>query len=189
MPVVLRTSYQAVLRCYRVLSDPVLSDGDKVDLCLHFLLHGRPLLRLISRKRKTQLFTKLFDSYVNIDVQNNGKEGPRAIDFNQDAGYIYSAFWQCYDIDLLGKRGRRLHWWKFVALLSGLSDDTRIMQIVDIRTRPLPKPTKYNADTRLALLKAKSRYSLRISEEERQAQYQQGLAKVAMSLIQLAGRR
>ena len=87
--------------------------------------------------------------------------------------------------DLVGK-DRKLHWWSFIALFSGLSDDTKIVQIMSIRSRPLPKPTKFNAEERRQLMKLKHLYRLELSEGERKQQFQKGLAKVAIALQGLA---
>ena len=108
-------------------------------------------------------------------------------DFNQDAWAVYSSFMQCYHLDLLGA-DKNLHWWSFTALFNGLSDDTKIMQIISIRSRPLPKPTKYNAEERRQLIKLKQLYKLNLSEEERKKQFQDGLAKIAVALHTLAER-
>lgn len=136
-------------------------------------------------KKRQELFRVYFDSFVHVGKQKKGTK--KVLDFSQDAQYIYSSFWQCYGLDLLGK-DRRLHWWSFVALLGGLSDDTRLMQVISIRTRPLPKPTKYNQEERAQLIKLKQMYKLNLSEEERKRQFQEGLAKIATALHTLAER-
>lgn len=64
-----------------------------------------------------------------------------------------------------------------MALFNGLSDDTKIMQIISIRSRPLPKPTKYNAEERRQLIKLKQLYKLNLSEEERKSNSKMGLQK------------
>lgn len=130
-------------------------------------------------KKRQELFRVYFDSFVHVGKQKKGTK--KVLDFSQDAQYIYSSFWQCYGLDLLGK-DRKLHWWSFVSLLGGLSDDTRLMQVISIRTRPLPKPTKYNQEERAQLMKLKAEYTLKLTEEERRQQYQEGLAKLALSL-------
>lgn len=55
--------------------------------------------------------------------------GERVLDFRLDAPFIYSAFFQCYKIDLLKTD---LHWWQFQALLEGLTG-TRLNEILEIR--------------------------------------------------------
>ena len=105
--------------------------------------------------------------------------------FTQDAPYIYAAFRQTYGINLLEERGK-LHWWEFNALLQGLGEDTRFVQIVQIRQRPLPKPDKHNREEIARLVKLKHEYALEFSEEERQAHLQEGLRKMYDVMMSMA---
>lgn len=181
----LRPAFRRVLQCYRVMREAALSEIQKIDLCLQLLL--RPLSRLrlhfLNGAQKAELFQRIFQELV--DTGEKKASGPRTFDFDQDAGPIYAAFFQCYGLDLLG-RDRNLHWWKFVQLFSGLPEDTRMMQIVSIRSRPLPKPTKYNAEERQNLLRLKSAYRLEESEQQRRERMQEGLRKMAVMLEGLA---
>lgn len=54
-----------------------------------------------------------------------------AYDFDIDADLIYSAFLQQYGIDLVDTD---MHWYKFIALMQGISDDTRFGKIIGYRT-------------------------------------------------------
>lgn len=49
-----------------------------------------------------------------------------------DGDYIYSSFLQAYGIDLLEVQDS-LHWLKFNALINGLPDNTKLMQVMQIR--------------------------------------------------------
>ena len=110
---------------------------------------------------------------------------PRAMDFEQDAALIYAAFRQAYGIDLHAEIGR-MHWLTFLALLEGLPGDTRFSDVVSIRVRPLPDPTKTNAKERAELMRLKQKYAVRVSEDERQSGLQSGLRKIAECLLALA---
>ncbi len=182
----LRTAFRRVLQCYRVLEEDALDDADKIGLCL------RLLLRPVSRRRaarlpfakKLRLFEQIFREFV--DVGEKKQDGARkTFDFDQDAGYIYAAFFQCYGLDLLG-RDKGLHWWKFVKLLGGLPEETRFMQIVSIRARPLPKPTKFNAEERQQLLRLKGLFRLEENEDDKRRRLQDGLRKMAVMLEGMA---
>lgn len=86
--------------------------------------------------------------------------GLQAISFVQDWGYISAAFLQAYGIDL-EKNLSKMHWKKFVDLLRSVPDETRLSKIMDIRTMPLPKPTKYNAEERARLSRLKAQYAIK----------------------------
>lgn len=53
------------------------------------------------------------------------------IDYEIDADLIYSAFWQRYGIDLKEK-DLHLHWYKFQALLAGLTE-TKLNKVMEYR--------------------------------------------------------
>lgn len=181
----LRTSYRIVLQCFRVMSDDTLDDGDKIELCMDLLL--RPISRFRSRRLSAGNQIRLFEAIFREYVDTGGKQntGGKAMDFDQDAGYIYAAFAQCYGMDILGK-DQNLHWWKFAQLLGGISEDTKLAQIVSIRVRPLPKPTKYNVEERQNLLRLKSLYRLEETEEEKRRRLQDGLRKMAATMEGMA---
>lgn len=104
------------------------------------------------------------DEYL-IDILGNKFKPPkkekgeeRTYDFVHDAKYIYSSFFKDYQMDLYSFHGK-LHWVQFLALFEGLSDDTRIKQIINIRTRELPSG-KGTEKEREELLRLKNIYKL-----------------------------
>lgn len=56
--------------------------------------------------------------------------------FDYDMDLIYAAFLQQYGINLLRTN---MHWWEFKALLNGLTDKTKFVQVVGYRTADLSK--------------------------------------------------
>lgn len=179
----IRPELYRVLRCNAILSDSILEDTDKLDLCLALLLrYKRQIPHSIADK--AVLFQSIFSFLAGENKTSS--DSKKVFDFEQDAAYIYAAFYQCYHIDLCSRHGRKLHWHQFISLFGGLSEDTRLMQIIQIRSRPMPKATKYNAEERQALAKLKMIYRLDVSEEERQKQLEQGLTKIAIALQSIA---
>lgn len=76
-----------------------------------------------------------------------GGNGDRVIDYELDADLIYSAFYQCYKIDLLeiDKSGHfiPLHWHKFTALLNGLTG-TKLNEVMGYRSYNENDKTDYS---------------------------------------------
>lgn len=104
----------------------------------------------------------------NIDKKKSKKSGSgkKIYDYNYDADYIYAAFFEQYHIDLAEQE---LHWWKFSALFSALSEDCMISKIITYRvidTKGMEKEQKafYNRMKRLCQLPED------ISEEESERQ-------------------
>lgn len=104
--------------------------------------------------------------------------GVRSFDWEQDAAVIYASFLSAYGIDLFSMRGK-LHWTAFIALLQNLPADSAFGRLIDIRTCEVPRVTKYNQKQVQNLMKAKAAYRLRLTEEERKAQWQSGLQNLA----------
>lgn len=105
-------------------------------------------------------------------------------DFEQDADLIRAAFLQVYGIDLYTAK---LHWLEFSALLACLPEGNRYSDVLGIRARPMPAPTKYNAKEREWLAKAKADLALHVSDEEARVTLENSLRGVAASLLALAG--
>ena len=110
--------------------------------------------------------------------------GQKLTDFEQDADLIRAAFWQAYGVNLWRDK---LHWFEFSALLAGLPNGSRYVDILGIRARPMPEVTKYNAKEREALARAKAACALRVPENEREANIQHGLRVMAEQLLMMAG--
>ena len=75
---------------------------------------------------------------------------------------------QTYGIDLY-ECADTLQWCKFIALFSALPDDTAISQIMSIRGRELPAPTKSNREEIQRLTELKLIYALPHSQSSASA--------------------
>ncbi len=90
--------------------------------------------------------------------------GVPAYNLKTDFEYIYAAFLGEYGIDLTETK---MHWWKFLRLLSCLSDKNKFSQIVSFRCMETSKIK--NKDVRAFYEKMKKRYrlpDLRTTEEK-----------------------
>ena len=109
--------------------------------------------------------------------------GPKMTDVEQDADLIRAAFLQEYGVNLWRDK---LHWLEFTALLSGLPEGSKYTEILGIRARPMPPPTKYNAELRRWLRQAKAECAVRMTEKEQADSYRRGLRAMAESLLGMA---
>lgn len=161
----LNLAFDRVLSAMDLLEEQTLFEEDRVRAALGLLVRGKP-------PRSPELLKAIFDHFP----KSGEPGGPRVFDFGQDGALIYAAFWQAYGVDLQAMRGK-LHWFAFLALLEALPEDTRFSQIVDIRSRPVPAATKYNAQEIAWLLRQKARFALKPREGE-------GLQSALHSLMQ-----
>lgn len=114
--------------------------------------------------------------------QKPKKDAKKVTDFVQDAGMIRAAFRQAYGIDLYRDK---LHWFEFSELLNAIPEGSRYTEVIGIRTRPMPKATKWNAEERQWLLKAKADVALHLSEKEQAKQYEEDVGKVFAGLMNI----
>lgn len=103
-----------------------------------------------SIEEMSKVFKSVFEEHISLsDVEDNHVEYDLAgnpmkttasddtkqrapYDIRYDGDYIYSSFLQAYGIDLFDVQGK-LHWRKFNALLSGLPEGTKLMEVIKIR--------------------------------------------------------
>jgi hypothetical protein len=84
-----------------------------------------------SFEREEEMIDILQFAYPQNILPRGESIGIKILDYSIDADYIYSAFMQQYGIDLI--EVEELHWHKFKALLGGLSDSTKLVQIMGYR--------------------------------------------------------
>lgn len=106
----------------------------------------------------------------------------RITSFEQDAPLIRAAFRQVYGIDLYRDK---LTWFEFTELLQGLPDGNRYEDVIGIRVKPLPAPTKYNQKEREALLKAKQEVALHLTELEAAKKYDADVSRIFNGLLSM----
>ncbi|KXT69321.1 Phage protein [Streptococcus gordonii] len=69
---------------------------------------------------------------------DSDKDDKPLFSIKYDGEYIFASFMQAYQMDLIEEQGK-LHWKKFNALLSGLPDGTKFVEVMKIRAW---KPSK-----------------------------------------------
>lgn len=178
----LNTSFDAMLRIFALQRDQLFSPMQRIETAVEIL--NRKATRLPVLK-KVEFFNDAISMLTAEKHARTAESGPRSLDFEQDAAYIYAGFLQAYGIDLLQQAGK-LDWRCFVALFQGLPDTTKIKEIISIRRRPIPALTKYNAAEIKSLMEAKAFFAVRLSEEESQEMFQRGVDRLAASLVSRA---
>lgn len=136
---------------------------------------------LLSHKNPPKNVRALYNELCNVLFEEpQGTDEKHLTSFEQDAPLIRAAFRQVYGIDLFRDD---LTWFEFTELLQGLPEGNRYEDVVGIRARPLPAPTKYNAKEREWLLKAKQSVALRLTEKEQQKKYEQDVGRIFAGIM------
>ncbi len=160
-------SFDNVLRLIDLISDKEIDDFTKVTVGTEMLL-GVCFLHELEIRSK--IFIDLFENTVGKEAKDNqpvdleGNPVPqskskRTYSLKEDADYIFASFYQDYGIDLHEMHGK-LHWLKFRALLSGLTEGSKFMRVLDIRTMELPTG-KGSAKQASQVKKLKEQYALK----------------------------
>lgn len=115
-----RTDYRYWLLFYRIVSQGKFKLGD-----LYFLFKDE--------MPQCDFIPALVDFFENPNStpKSQGGNKDKAIDYIEDGEYIYASFMQAYGIDLLKVN---MHWHKFKALVTGLPKDTKMSEIMALRT-------------------------------------------------------
>ena len=174
----LNLAFDNIINMFDLFKTDILVSGEIAQFVLEMLIVN-PI------GVKSDAIDMIFNDYINIAKKSNDNS-MRVLDYKQDSMYIYSSFMADYGIDLFEQQGK-LHWWKFVSLLSGLSEKSKMREIMGIRSRPLPEPNKYNQKEIANLIELKQYYALDISQDERERNFKQGIARLAENLKQKAG--
>lgn len=167
----LNLSFDNVLKVLELFRDGVLSNYEKYEFALAMLINDR-------KSPPVKAAEIIFNDYISLNKNKCSSGNLRLFDFEQDSIYIYSSFMTDYGIDLFEEQNK-LHWWKFISLFQGLSDKTKMREVMNIRQRPVPEPNKYNAEEIRRLYELKEYYALNISQEEREQNFRSGIEHLA----------
>lgn len=141
-------SFDNILRLFEMWRDEDVPEFVKPHFGIR-ILTGETL-EDFSVEEMSEIFNEVFEEHISLaDVKDNhveydlagnpmkttasnGKQEQAPYDIRFDGDYIYASFLQAYAIDLFDVQGE-LHWKKFNALLSGLPEGTKFMEVIKIR--------------------------------------------------------
>ena len=141
-------SFDNVLRLFEMWRDEDVPEFVKPHFGIR-ILTGETL-EDFTVEEMSEVFNEVFEEHISLSTvednhveydlagnpmkttASNGKQEQAPYDIRYDGDYIYASFLQAYGIDLFDVQGK-LHWKKFNALLSGLPEGTKFMEVIKIR--------------------------------------------------------
>lgn len=144
----LNLSFDNVLRLFEMWRDEDVPEFVKPHFGIR-ILTGETLEEF-TVEEMSEVFNEVFEEHISLSTvednhveydlagnpmkttASNGKQEQAPYDIRYDGDYIYASFMQAYGIDLFDVQGE-LHWKKFNALLSGLPEGTKFMEVIKIR--------------------------------------------------------
>ena len=179
-------AFDNVLKVYELQKDDMFSFTEILDLSLSLLVINKWRIKKLNYNDKANVLKEIMVEFIN--PKSKSTDNQKVFDFNQDSNYIYSSFMLDYGIDLVDYQGK-LDWRKFLALFQGLSEGTKIRQVIGIRTAEIPEANKHNKQQIMKLIEAKNYYALEFTEEEMEEQFNKSLDKLASALEKKAVRK
>lgn len=153
-------SFDTVLMVQKLFREEELSGIAKLQQALKMLLLNSRKAMQLPPEAMQELLREVFDCCINTQERPQTKPGkPPAFDFDYDGEYIYASFMLDYRIDLVDMQGY-LHWKKFVSLFQGLSEHTKIREVMRIRAMDIPRFTGKNSKQIQEIQELKSYYAL-----------------------------
>lgn len=112
----INTDFRVAIRCEQVATDYNISNNERA-LAIIYLLFGEKALNDVDNYEQFLILAKKFlGCGKEIDSEENERDPD--MDFVEDYDYIEASFMSDYHIDL---ENQKMHWWKFMKLINGLS--------------------------------------------------------------------
>ena len=167
------------LRTAALLGDENIGDEIKYRAVLSLLLCApwKGLALLLPSGKRRRLAERLLDALTGQSLSGGGSAAPakRLVSLERDGALIYAALLQSYGIDLLRDR---IDWRALPALLAGVSSDSCLYRVMEIRAAELPDEKTAGAAAVQRLKRLKRAFSL---EEETLQQGFERLFSTALS--------
>lgn len=172
------TDFRNVIRMNEIMARVDLTDEARDWLALRCMMRHPP------RRRDRQIEALKALREMLFSTKRGGVDEKKITDIEQDAELIFAAFLQEYGVNLWRDQ---LSWFEFTALLAGIAEGTRYSDVLTIRARPMPKPTKWNVEERAWLAKAKAAHALELTDEEMAENYDRSVRSIFDGLLSMAG--
>ena len=125
-----KTDFKVWLRFYKTVTDRTKSPAEKFTEAVLYCFDSTKCKKLPPDYEKTM--SLLLDFFAGMPKGTSGGNGKKKVfDFTEDAEYIFTSFFREYGIDL---SETSMHWYKFLALLGGLSEESRLKKVIAWRS-------------------------------------------------------
>lgn len=127
------TDFRQAIKFELLMQDGNIEDDEKIALALNLFYKK---VSNVKKQLDDIVWFYLKGKELEESKSNNSSNNQQIYSFEYDADYIFSAFMETYGIDL---NEIKMHWWKFKAMFDGLSDSTKLVEIMGYRAIDLSK--------------------------------------------------
>lgn len=118
------TDYRTALKCFDVINNKKITDFERAIAVIYLLFDFVP-------EKDINLFLEKAKIFLEHNKNNKSKkERKKDLDLKQDISYINASFMSTYHKDITKEK---MHFWEFIDLIEGLTDDCVLSRIRDIR--------------------------------------------------------
>jgi len=119
------TNYKTALSCFKAINDGELKDLERAIVVVSLLLGNDVPLE------DTQEALQKCAIYLRCGREENPSTDEIDMDYFQDERAIRTSIRQCYHINL--NTEENIHWWEYNELIEGLTEETLLSKIREIR--------------------------------------------------------
>lgn len=127
----INTGYEYALQCFKIIDDKSISDMERA-IAIVSVLFGREengdIVGIPENLDKALEKASIYLSCTKDD--KSSKATKKDMDFERDKEFIYASFISDYNIDLENKD---MHFWKYCSLISGLTENSILNRVRDLR--------------------------------------------------------
>lgn len=151
----LNTDYRTAIACFKVINDKSISKFNRGFAILTLLIGKFDL------EDMQELLTKC-GIYLRCGKEENDSKKDADMDYVQDERIIRTSIRQCYHENL--NNIEYLHWWEYNEMIEGLTEDTILSKIREIRSYDLSE--EKDSKRKDAILEIKRKVALETDDEE-----------------------
>lgn len=122
----INTDYRIALACFKALNDTEITDLERF-YAIETLLLGEDVL-----EEDEPILKEKISNYLRCGKKENIEVEEKDFDYLQDEQEVKTSIRQCYNNLDIGKL-EYLHWYEYNELISGLTNDSLINKIRDLR--------------------------------------------------------
>ena len=112
----INTDFRVAIECNDIALDETIGDYERALAIIYKLFGDKGLNDTNNQVKLLEIAQKYLSCGKELDTTNNIEPD---MDFSEDMDYIEASFMSDYNIDL---SNAKMHWWKFINLMNGLSN-------------------------------------------------------------------
>ena len=123
------TDFRTALKCFEIIEDDEIDDYERAVAIIYLLFD------FIPEEQEIEKFLEKAKIYLQCGkTDEEEQQTKKDMDFKQDYGLITSSFMSDYKMDITKEN---LHFWHFLTLLEGLTENCSLNRVRELRTYDL----------------------------------------------------